>query len=185
MIRRIALAVALLSVFGFAWSRHEGRLHDEARWARVASSVVGHPVAVHCPGSLERLTSISSEAGYVRFGASGRPEPRTWLSPATCDGLARFARNHQPTLESSWAVQTLAHESIHMRGIRDEAITECYGLQWTAFVAAELGADERHARAAARVAWAAGYDQLPDEYRSPECRDGGGLDIRPGTHEFP
>ncbi len=185
MITRIALAVLLVAAVGFGWSRHQGRRHDEARWAKVASAIVGRPVRVHCPNSFERLTSVSSEAGYVRFTAAGPPEPQTFLSPETCDGLARFARSHKVTFENAWAVQTLAHESFHMRGVRDEAITECYGLQWTAFAASQLGADPRHAQAIARVAWAVGYDQLPEEYQSGDCRDGGRLDLRPDTTEFP
>jgi hypothetical protein len=185
MVTRIALAVLLAVAVGFAWSRHQGRKHDESRWAQIASTVVGHPVAVHCPNAFERLTSVSSEAGYVRFTAAGPPEAQTFLAPATCDGLARFAKGHKVTFENAWAVQTLAHESFHMRGVRDEAVTECYGLQWTAYVASQLGADTLHAEALARVAWAVGYDQLPDEYQSGDCRNGGRLDLRPGVAEFP
>ena len=119
MVTRIALAVLLAVAVGFAWSRHQGRKHDESRWAQIASSVVGHPVAVHCPNAFERLTSVSSEAGYVRFTAAGPPEAQTFLAPATCDGLARFAKGHKVTFENAWAVQTLAHESFHMRGVME------------------------------------------------------------------
>ena len=38
-------------------------------------------------------------------------------------------------------MHTLAHESFHLRGIQSEAITECYALQNTAFVAERLGID--------------------------------------------
>jgi hypothetical protein len=185
MVTRIVLAVLLVVAVGFAWSKHQGRKHEESRWAQIATGIVGHPVAVHCPNTFQRLTSVSSEAGYVRFTAAGPPEPETFLAPATCDGLARFAKSHKATFENAWAVQTLAHEAFHMRGVRDESVTECYGLQWTAYVASQLGADVRHAEAAARVAWAVGYDQLPDEYKSGDCRDGGRLDLRPAVTEFP
>jgi hypothetical protein len=185
MITRIVLAVLLVVAVGFGWSKYQGRKHDESRWAEIASSIVGHPVTVHCPNTFERLTNVSSEAGYVRFTAAGPPEPQTYLAPATCDGLARFAKSHKVTFDNAWAVQTLAHESFHMRGVVDEAITECYGLQWTAYVASRLGADTLHAEATARVAWAVGYDQLPDQYQSNDCRNGGRLDLRSDVDEFP
>jgi len=165
---RVVLAAALAAAVTFAWSKHEGRRHDEARYAAVAAAVVGHPVGVSCPDTFERLTSVSSEAGYVRFGANGVPEPHTYLAPATCDGLREFTKSHRLTFQTAWAVQTLAHEAFHLRGVIDEAETECDGLRWTPFVAEQLGATPAQARGVLHIALSA-VDDLPAEYQSPGC----------------
>ena len=38
------------------------------------------------------------------------------------------------------SIQTLAHESIHIFGIKDEAVTECVGMQLLTVAANRLGA---------------------------------------------
>jgi hypothetical protein len=35
------------------------------------------------------------------------------------------------------------------------------------------------------LVWELGYERLPEEYRTPDCRDGGPLDRRPGTSVWP
>jgi len=65
-------------------------------------------------------------------------------------------------------VQTLAHEAFHLRGVIDEAETECDGLRWTPFVAEQLGATPAQARGVLHIALSA-VDDLPAEYQSPGC----------------
>ena len=83
----------------------------------------------------------------------------------------------------------LAHEATHLRGVRNEAETECYALQEGVELGRQLGLDAGTARALMR----AQRDQdLSDEsvqrldYRLPEgCRNGGSLDLRPDDPSFP
>lgn len=83
------------------------------------------------------------------------------------------------------AVHTLAHEVWHLRGIGDEAGTECRALQTTAQAALLLGADARRADAAALYALAWFYPQVPSEYRTTDCFNGGPLDLRPADPRWP
>ncbi len=83
----------------------------------------------------------------------------------------------------------LAHEATHLRGVRNEAETECFALQEGVALGERLGLDADTARALMR---AQRDRDLSDasiarlDYRlPPECRNGGALDLRPDDPAFP
>jgi hypothetical protein len=189
----VLLIVGALAAVGFA--RHEDRIREQNRLAAVASELAGRPVGVHCPGFLAALVDVRGEAGRVEFDAAGRPADHTNLAPSTCASLRHLNRIDFTCLDrgdcgyaafkAAWAAHTLAHESFHLRGFQDEARTECYALQNTAFVAERLGVADAAARKLQTWIYVKGYPNEPDDYRSPDCRNGGPLDLRPGSPEFP
>jgi len=69
--------------------------------------------------------------------------------------------------------------------VRDEAAADCFGLRRTALVAEDLGADPAEAEQLARIALAERAMFAPPDYRSSECRDGGALDLDPGSTVWP
>lgn len=75
------------------------------------------------------------------------------------------------------AIETITHESQHLKGIFSEATAECYGMQYHATVSQRLGASAAQARAMAIDYFAFIYPTLDPEYRSNECRQGGVLDL--------
>ena len=82
----------------------------------------------------------------------------------------------------------LAHESWHLRGVGDEATTECYALQSGVQLGRRLGLDEGRARQLMRQQLTEnalrGAESI--EYRvTSDCRDGGRLDLDPGGSSFP
>jgi hypothetical protein len=83
------------------------------------------------------------------------------------------------------AVDVLTHEAWHLRGVQDEARTECNSLQTMAGTALALGATSSQAAALARGQLAEGYPNLPDQYRSEHCVDGGAFDLRPDDARWP
>jgi len=87
--------------------------------------------------------------------------------------------------EIAWSLNTLAHESYHLAGVRNEARTECYALQAIDYVATRLGASPDQARALAAFSFAQLPRRMPPEYSSPECRDGGREDLRPDDPIWP
>jgi hypothetical protein len=89
------------------------------------------------------------------------------------------------TLKTLWALHTLAHEAWHLAGEESEAVAECHALQTTAFVAERLGASPAEAEASARAVLYQMYPQMPSEYRTDDCRDGGPLDLHPGSNVWP
>jgi hypothetical protein len=193
-----ALAVLLVPLVLFsAWQLHR-REQNERRLALVASEIALRDVGVSCPGFWTRLVEVTPNAGWVDFDEHGRPSDETGLSAATCRSLERVWRGKQgsfaclarggcdpETLAAASGIVTLAHESWHLRGIVDEARTQCYAVQTTEAVALALGVGPADARALAlRVA----LDEARaprGEYHSSACRPGGPYDLRPDTPDWP
>lgn len=193
LIAAALLILGALAAVGFA--HREQRVREQDKLAAVAGDLAGRPVGVRCPGFLGSLFNVRVEGGTVQFDGKGQPADYTKLSPETCKSLRNVDRFDFSCLgrgdctykqfRTAWAVHTLAHESFHLRGIQSEAITECYALQNTAFVAERLGIDGATAQRLQKWVYVRGYSNEPDDYRSDQCRDGGKLDLRPGTPVFP
>ena len=195
---RLAALVLLVPLLVYsAWQFHR-REQNEGRLALVASEIALRDVDVSCPGFWTRLVEVTPNAGWVDFDEHGRPSDETSLSAAICRGLERVWRGEErsyacllaggcdrETLGAVSGIVTLAHESWHLRGIVDEAQTQCYAVQTTEAVALALGVPPADARAvAARVA----LDEARaprGEYHSPACRPGGVFDLRPEAPDWP
>ncbi len=191
----VILLVPVLLFSGWQFLRRE---QNESRLALVASEIALRDVDVSCPGFWTRLVEITPNAGWVNFDEHGRPADETSLSAATCRGLERVWRGKERsfrcllaggcdrrTLAAVSGIVTLAHESWHLRGVVDEARTQCYAVQTTEAVALALGVRAGDAQLiAARVA-------LDDaraprgEYHSPACHPGGPYDLHPEAADWP
>jgi hypothetical protein len=181
------LLVAVVPVAGLMAIHHDQHVNED-RLAQIASAIAGRKVDVRCPGVLQRLVDISPNAGSVYFTADGRPGDFTELNDETCATLDDYAERHTDAGDAqrvAVAMHVLAHESWHLAGVRDEAQADCFGLQRTAFVAEELGAGLDEAERFADLALVERAQTAPPEYRSPECRDGGPLDLDPGSSAWP
>jgi hypothetical protein len=199
----IRIAAVAIVVIPLCWSAagHIDRRGNEHRLAGIASQIAGHEVSVHCPGLIGRaLKSYDQVAGDVQFDAEGTPARETHLRARPCaelDALAEGRRGKQlACIERSsscgddaqrvaWAVDAITHESFHMRGIADEAVTECYSMQTMGWTATQLGATPEQGRAMAALVYETGYRQMPDMYQSTDCADGGRLDLNPKDPRFP
>jgi hypothetical protein len=170
----------------------------EPRFGRVASSLAGKPAQVRCWSALD-WARINGD--LLAHGGAGEsldyvsgfywpPTARIHLDPTACAGLVDLAyRGLRPErgrafVRIALGVDTLAHESMHRRGFRNEAVTECYAVQLGYRTATALGASPRYASLVARQAWAA-YPAHPAEYLSDECRNGGKLDLSPKRSSWP
>jgi hypothetical protein len=194
------LLVPLVAVAVYVFlDRQEAAAH-EARLGAIASEIAGRPVEVRCQGRFSAAFDVTAESGTVQFDASGQPADWADLKRGICTSLARFGSEHRQekfgcahdplacdldVLRSIHALETVAHEAWHLAGHADEATAECYALQRIAFVAAALGAPVEQGTELARTAFVVLYPQMPEQYRSSECRDGGSLDLTPGSSIFP
>lgn len=81
-----------------------------------------------------------------RFGFVQIPHTVINLSPDVCDYLDELAyegfRDENRAVAS--AVGVLAHEAMHVAGVRDERTAECRGLELTALAAVALGASDAY-----------------------------------------
>lgn len=197
---RIALAVIVVGLLGTAFVFHEQHAQLEHRLGSVATELAGRHVRVHCQGVTGGLLDVTAEAGTVWFDANGKPADVTDLKRPICTALHRFPHDVKSTsfdcvlaqadcphaiFEDVLAVHTLAHESWHLRGETSESVAECKALQTTATAAMLLGADDRAAQAIATYALLRLYPNLPDEYRTPLCGNGGPMDLRPTDPHWP
>lgn len=158
----------------------------EARFGAEASRIAGRSVRVVCDTDYT-FTGAGSDAAGVAF----IPRRLAYLEPSVCRSLHRIVveRRLGARDDAAFAITVLAHEATHLRGIRDEALTECYALQEGTRLGVRLGLDAATARSLMR----AQLDRdLSDDtvrrvdYRLPPgCRNGGPLDLRPDDPSFP
>ena len=182
---RLVVVALLLASVAFVGFRLTEKRADEHRLAAIAREIAHRDVSVRCQGAVGQLVDVDGEYGSVDFGADGRPHGPARLDRPICASLVRLAAGKPvPVERASLAVEALAHESYHLAGVRDEAATQCYGLQAMRYVAGRLGlsADAGEAYVAAAMAR---YPTLPEDYRSAECREGGALDLHPESGIFP
>jgi hypothetical protein len=82
-------------------------------------------------------------------------------------------------------VLTLGHETVHVAPGGDEAVATCYGLQRMRRAGVLLGAPRAYADGLAELAWSSLYPYGLAKYHSPECKDGGKLDLNPRSSVWP
>jgi hypothetical protein len=169
----------------------------EPRLSRAAGAVAGKKVEVRCWSKRDWRKLMVEERAYTQgkvnesvLGFASAGGARLSLSPTICRDLARLAYERErpaaaePLHALALAVATLAHESVHVSGIADEAAAECHGVQLTERAARALGVGRVLARRLKAAYWAR-FDEIPPLYRSAECRDGGELDLDASSSEFP
>ena len=199
----VKLTIAALVATAAAWwiAERADRRGTERRLSAIATQIAGRPVRVHCPGPVARVIGWDIVEGSVRFGADGKPDDETKIRKQSCaelDALAEGRRAKELECigrtaiacgrhgrETTMAVDVLAHESWHMRGVADEAVTECRSLQTLAWTAQQLGATADQGRAMARAEYDGVYQEMGEAYRTGACVDGGALDMRPDDPRFP
>lgn len=150
----------------------------ERRLERVAGALAGRDVSVRCQTLGGAFVDAGAELGWVPYDDDGRPLPETLLKHEPCRDLRAYLGSDRvrPTLQQVVAVHVLTHEAMHMSGLTDEARTECAAVQRNARTARLLGAPPEAAVALARSYWSSRYPDLPESYRSGDCRPGGALD---------
>jgi hypothetical protein len=199
----VILAVGTVLIGGALAMRHDhaaAQIPKHHGFAKalddVAREISGRSdVYVRC-GTTAEPTILGTVTFY---GAS--PGREALLAPQVCDTLRElWARQGLPSLTCTehgngqcsadvirldWATSALAHESHHLRGVRNEAAAECYGLQSTALVAERLGAPAAYAEQLGTYTFWNVRPPVDGGYSTPDCRDGAPLDLHPGRPEWP
>jgi hypothetical protein len=201
--------VAGLVLALWLWTNHQ-RHSTEHRLGTIASQLAGRRVGVRCQGFWAAMLDINDRKGEVDF-AQGRTPNHMFLTRDVCGRLRRFdggrARSELDCLAtidwSRWspeagfdgacerrargdvqAINTLAHEAMHLRGFVDEAQAQCYAIQEDAWTVMRFGGTAVEGAAVASFTLAL-QPLLPSEYQSSGCQARGGLDLWPSTPAFP
>jgi hypothetical protein len=136
----LALLLLLLDSEAFAKTTPE-------QWSAIASKLAGKPTRVSC-GPMRRSEMA---LGITHLGRN----PRIVLDYSVCASLRMAPRlspwipaeSRFPDMASFVAIQTLAHEAMHARGIRNEDAAECVGFLNFGKVALALGFSRSDMRA--------------------------------------
>jgi hypothetical protein len=195
--RRYALeavaAVAVVAGLLFYASRPHGwdavseanRTRAEAAFSREATLIAGHPARIDCDESGKYVGYVQDADGAAAIGGA-----RAYLTPEICDTLYQVAFKHrvQSFPRAGRAIAVLAHESWHLRGVRDEGLANCYGFQSGVKIGVNLGLSESTARRLMReqLATNAADARGNPQYLVPGgCRDGGSDDLDRVESDFP
>ena len=186
-------AIAVVAGLLFYASRPHGwdavsaadKTRAEAVFSREATLIAGHPAQVDCDESGEFVGFVQDADGAAAVGGA-----QAFLTPAICDTLYQvaFKRRVQSHPRAGRAIAVLAHESWHLRGVRDEGLANCYGFQSGVRIGVNLGLSERTARGLMREQLATNASDARGnaQYLVPGgCRDGGPEDLDPAVSAFP
>jgi hypothetical protein len=161
---------------------------EEPTFAAIASKLGGVPdVVVRCwsPADWKRVSRAYARRYGVTFDLAGFTNADTRsidLAPDVCSALARIRYGSGDTpINEAFGLNVLAHESMHLlEQDPSEAAAECYAMQHVARVGVLLGMPPEQAQRRAELYLHEVYPDQLDDYRSPDCRPGGGLDESPG-----
>jgi hypothetical protein len=193
--RRFAVGLALIGALVAAilvvdrntgWDSVAGdeRVEAVSRFSDEAARVAEKPVSIRCDEARDYVGAVQHADGVAIVGGD-----LAILTPEICLDLYRLAFDGEVRgSRTGRAIAVLAHESWHLRGVGDEATTECYALQSGVELGRRLGLDEGRARQLMRQQLTEnalrGAESI--EYRlTSDCRDGGRLDLHPDDSSFP
>jgi hypothetical protein len=211
---------AELGFVGIDYSRRTGALRSVEGFTELSGGKVCLPLKRFAAAAVkptkcvvtQRVTStvyVSRRVGGVATRVPTRVVRKVTAPPAPCYlGNQTIARRMPDAFwDGYWdyanAILTVAHEAVHLGGTvgfrygafvvgdpEAEAKATCWGMQWMAWVAQQLGATADDAHAIALYYWENVYPEYRGgsyaSYWSADCRPGGRLDLRlPGAAAWP
>jgi hypothetical protein len=166
--------LAVLAVLLHRGAAARGKPGDP-QLSAIAGELSGRSVTIRCEGLSGALTNPRGESGRTEF-IGDKPVSVAYLQEGICQTLHAYARSRKECLlpcgrplDVAWSLNTLAHESYHLAGIRNEARTECAALRAIGFVARGLGASPAQADTLAAYSFAELPRRMPPEYSPPAC----------------
>lgn len=166
----------------------------EPRLSAAALELTGRATEVRC-WSDEDWRAVASagspyddaDGGAAEIAGFASDDARVHLSPSVCGDLVDLVYGDEGDADENvaFAVAVLAHEARHRMGEQREDQTECWAVQNVERTAVLLGVDAELAQSLAELYWEELYPEEEPPYWSDECRDGGALDLRPDSSEWP
>jgi hypothetical protein len=169
---------------GWSGLSTEARAATTDRISAEASWLAEKPVQIRCDEAGEHVGAVQHADGVAIVGGE-----LAYLAPQRCYDLYRLAFDGDISgSRTGRAIAVLAHETWHLRGVRDEGTTECYALQSGVDLGRRLGLSAGTARRLMQQQLAENvlHGRGSFEYVvSEDCEDGGRLDLNPGSSRFP
>lgn len=167
-------------------------------FSEIASASVGVRSKVYC-WQPDAWAPFSQHYEVVRGGEEAslkgivdRGRSRIDLDPGVCATLGRYLRGIRPSpltyqnFELAEALSVLTHQAEHLNApSASEVDVECYAVQHVRPLVRAAGWGADFAREIALHAWQISYTQLPAQFRTAACRNGGRLDRNPSSNAWP
>jgi hypothetical protein len=194
-VRRFVVGLGVIAALGLTiwlvesrtgWDSLDGSTRAEAveRFSDEASRIAEKPVTIYCDESRDFVGAVQHADGVAEVGGE-----RAYVTPEICLDLYRLAfEDDVRGSRTGRAIAVLAHEAWHLRGVSDEGTTECYALQSGVEIGRRLGLSEGRARQLMRQQLTENALRSRGSFEylvPPDCRDGGRLDLDPGSSAFP
>ncbi len=162
------LALVLAGPAG-AWTDNQ-TLDETASW------LAGRPVTVHCLNRAEEAAdgTMALAYGYVMFDVNNHPGDYMTVGHDVCGPLLRYLKDGIRNVKE-WrlavAIMVLTHEAGHLRGMSNEARTQCWAIRHVYYVALHLGFSKSEARWITDIAvrFDANHNRKYPEYDLPGC----------------
>jgi hypothetical protein len=173
------LALLLILAAGFAWPTLH-RWYFEHYLSGIATTLAdGNRARVHCNTLLDTMF----DPAMLAAGHASPQTGRIVIQAPWCDRLSAYLRHPGRADEEEIAsLNLLTHESMHVRGEMNEAVTECQAVQRNARTARLLGVPDDVARRSALEYYGITYQRraeiggLAGTYYSVACAPGKALD---------
>ena len=173
------LAAVLLLAVLFAWPAVQ-RWHFEYFLSVKSTELADeHPARVHCNTVFDTMMD-------PEMLAAGHANPKTGkigIQTPWCDRLMSYLRHPQRASEDElWSLGMFTHESMHVRGEMNEALTECQAVQRNYRAAKLLGVADEVARQNALDYYNVLYKRrgtiggMQTAYYSDQCAPGKAMD---------
>jgi hypothetical protein len=173
------LAIVLVLAVLFAWPPLHRWHFEHFLSARATELADDHPARVHCSTVVDTIFDPEMLSG-------GHADPRTGrivIQPPGCGTLSSYLHHPDRASEQElWSLGLFTHESMHVRGQLDEALTECEAVQRNYRAAKLLGVPDRIAKENALDYFNIIYKRrstlgpMQSQYFSAECAPGKAMD---------
>jgi hypothetical protein len=165
----------------------------DERFGEGVRAVSGFDSKVHCwtPAGWHRLERIHGTAPDSLAGLADIFSLHIHLHPNICDELHALLAGERPqtgpdALALAGALVALTHEGMHLTSVgSNEAAAECKAIQNAHEVGVRLGVEEEYGHRLALIYWEELYRADDPVYGSPQCQDGGSLDVNPDSSVWP
>ncbi len=169
------LAIFLLALTALLWPQYRARM-TERKVGPLVAGLSQRNAGARCP---RYITAIFTNVGSVSLDASGEINDYTDLTGPICDGLRRLytpegkaemqclltdGRCPPSAVKSVVALSVVAHESMHLRGILDEAAAECTSIGEGIRTGELAGLTAEQGRMIAWAHYAALNPNTPEQY---------------------
>ena len=137
----LAVIVLALSIVPAARAANVPGVHEEPRLEAAASFVAAKPVTVWCGNDADGWQQAVASVGISTdpLGFAVIAEGGAYLAPKVCDTALGWLRGSVVPMDFGDALLSIAHEAVHLSGVRDEWATDCtalsdvWGVAWRFF----------------------------------------------------